>query len=155
MLVIVLDITGHPINGLSCIITIINPIPFINPEITGYGTYLTITGKEVCDKMICKIPAIIITSITDEISKFRAAIIEAMTIVTGPVIPEINGTLPPIIPAKKHKMIAPQTPALAPNPVATPKANACGSATIAEFKPPKISPTKIFNLDFNIALMIA
>lgn len=135
--------------------TIINPIPFINPDITGYGTYLTITGNEVSDNIICKIPAIIITKITEEISALSAAIIDAITMVTGPVIPDTNGTFPPNNPAIQHKIIAPQIPALAPKPVATPKANACGRATIAEFKPPKISPVRIFNFDLNIGLIIA
>ena len=72
--------------------------------------------------------------------------IEAITIVTGPVIPETSGTLAPIIPAIKHKITAPHTPADAPNPVATPNARACGSATIAELREPKISPANIFNL---------
>ena len=61
---------------------------------------------------------------TDEISAFKAAIIEAITIVTGPVIPDTRGTLLPRRPAIKHSIIAPHTPALAPNPVATPKASA-------------------------------
>ena len=51
----------------------------------------------------------------------------------------------PNIPATKHKIIAPQIPALAPNPVATPKAKACGSVITAAFKPPKTSPENICN----------
>ena len=63
-------------------------------------------------------------------------------------MPETSGIFPPIRPAIIHKIIAPQTPALAPKPVATPNASACGSATIAEFKLPKKSPARIFKRVF-------
>ena len=62
--------------------------------------------------------------------------------------PEIIGSLEPKIPAKKHNIIAPQIPALAPIPVATPKARACGKATIAETTPPWTSPFSIFKYFF-------
>ena len=47
------------------------------------------------------------------------------------------GTFVPRIPATKDNIIAPHNPALAPNPVATPKARACGSVIIAAFNPLK------------------
>lgn len=148
MLSIVLENGFNPINGLSCIMIIIAPTPFMKPEITGYGTYFTISGSFVTDKTNCKIPAPKIINITDEISWFRECIIEAITIATGPVIPDIIGTFEPNIPEIKHNIIAPQMPAPAPNPVATPKASACGRAITAELIPPNKSPKKIFNLVF-------
>ena len=93
-------------------------------------------------------PAINITRITEEISLFRACITDAITIADGPVIPEIIGILVPIIATIKLNIIAPHKPAPAPIPVATPNANACGSAIIAAFTPPKVSPINIFNLFF-------
>ena len=76
---------------------------------------------------------------------FSACITDAITIATGPVTPEIIGTLVPNSPATKQRIIAPQMPALAPKPVATPNARACGNVIIAAFKPPKISPENICN----------
>lgn len=73
---------------------------------------------------------------------------EAITIAEGPVIPEIIGTLVPSIPATRHNIIAPHMPALAPNPVATPNASACGSAIIAALTPPKISPISTLSFNF-------
>lgn len=72
----------------------------------------------------------------------------------GPVIPDIIGTLVPKIPATRQSIIAPQMPAPAPKPVATPNANACGSAIIAEFIPPNKSPVKIFSLNLILSLII-
>ena len=95
------------------------------------------------ERIICKIPAIAIIKITELMSIPRECIIEAVTIATGPVIPEIIGVFTPRIPATKQRIIAPHKPAPAPNPVATPKASACGNAIIAEFIPPKTSPAKI------------
>ena len=89
----------------------------------------------------------IITTVTACISWLREAATDAITIVIGPVGPDIIGILEPRSPATKHRIIAPQMPAPAPNPVATPNARACGRATIAEFSPPNISPVKICNLD--------
>ena len=77
-----------------------------------------------------------------------ANLTDATTIATGPVTPDIIGTLVPKIPAIKHKIIAPQIPALAPKPVATPKARACGSVIIEALSPPNISPVKIWNFSF-------
>ena len=57
-------------------------------------------------------------------SFFSASIIDATTIATGPVVPETIGTLGPSKPATKQRITAPHIPAPAPNPVATPKANA-------------------------------
>ena len=81
-------------------------------------------GSEVNASIICSKPAIRITRMVDAISALRACIIDAITIVTGPVIPDTRGTFPPISPAIKQSIIAPHTPADAPNPVATPKAKA-------------------------------
>ena len=150
---IVFDITGQPSRGLICIIIIITPTPFIKPEITGYGTYFTIIGSDVKLRIICNIPAINITNITDDVSAFKACIIDAITIVTGPVIPETSGTLAPIRPAIKHNIIAPHKPALAPKPVATPNANACGNAIIAAFIPPNISPAIICDFVFKYEII--
>ena len=99
-------------------------------------------------------PAISIIINTELISLFKACIIDAITIAEGPVIPEIIGTFVPKSPATRHKIMAPHTPALAPNPVATPKARACGSAIIAALIPPKISPIKILNLNFIVFVFI-
>ena len=85
--------------------------------------------------------------ITEPMSLFKACITEATTIATGPVTPDIIGTLVPNTPAIKQRIIAPHIPALAPNPVATPKARACGSVIIAAFNPPNISPVTTFSLD--------
>ena len=113
-----------PKSGFICIIMIIVPTPFIKPDITGYGTYLTISVSFVRASSIWKNPAISIIIITEFISLFKACITDAITIAEGPVIPEIIGTFVPKIPAMKQRIIAPQIPALAPKPVATPKASA-------------------------------
>ena len=68
---------------------------------------------------------------------------EAIITEHGPVGPEIKRDLvlkiPPLI---KQRIIAPQMPAFAPRPVATPKAKACGKATMLEIIPPNMSPFK-------------
>ena len=74
------------------------------------------------------------------------ATITAVTIATGPVGPDINGKLQPKIPAINERIIAPQIPAEAPMPEATPNANACGNAIILAIIAPNISPFKVVNL---------
>ena len=62
-----------------------------------------------------------------------------------PVGPEIIGKLQPKIPAKNDNIIAPQIPADAPKPEATPNANACGNAIITAIIEPNKSPLKVVN----------
>ena len=121
------------------------PTPFKNPDMTGYGMYLTIVGKDVKPMRNWKTAAIIrIVTIAFISFKYKAAK-EAITTEHGPVGPEMRRDLvlkiPPLI---KQRIIAPKTPALAPSPVATPNANACGNATMLEIMPPNISPFKFF-----------
>ncbi len=71
-----------------------------------------------------------------------SAKIDAKIIAIGAVGPDIIGSLQPINPTINDKIIAPQIPAEAPKPEATPKANACGSAIIPAIIAPKISPFK-------------
>ena len=62
------------------------------------------------------------------------------TTVIGPVGSEISVDVPPNSAATKPIITAPQRPAAAPAPEATPKASAIGSATTAAVSPPKASP---------------
>jgi hypothetical protein len=55
--------------------------------------------------------------------------------------------VPPNNAAKNPTIIAPYKPGKGPNPEATPKAKARGSATIAAVKPPKKSPRMLFKLN--------
>ncbi len=69
----------------------------------------------------------------------------AVTIATGPVGPEINGKLHPRTPAINDSIIAPQIPAPAPKPDATPNAKACGNAIILAIIAPNKSPFILTN----------
>jgi hypothetical protein len=60
----------------------------------------------------------------------------------GPVGSEIRDVEPPNKAANKPTKIAPQSPASAPAPEATPKASAQGNEIMAVVTPPKISPFK-------------
>ena len=100
------------------------PTPFINPEITGYGTYLTKLTDFVNDSINWKIPLKIKTAkirFGFPAYKETAAV---KTITLGPVGPETSGNLQPNKKTTEDKIIAPQSPAEAPSPVATPKASA-------------------------------
>lgn len=108
--------------------------------------YFIILAKGVIARIICKIPAIAIIARMDVMFAFRACMIDAITIVTGPVIPDIKGDFPPNRAAVRQRIIVPHNPARAPKPVATPNARACGRAIIAELSPPNISPKKCFSL---------
>ena len=65
--------------------------------------------------------------------------------------PDTIGIFPPKIPVNKDSIIAPQSPAEAPSPEATPNANACGKAIIEAVIAPKKSPL-MFNFSLSIAL---
>ena len=52
MLSNVFEMVAWPISGLSWINMMIIPTPFINPEITGYGTYFTISETLVSENRI-------------------------------------------------------------------------------------------------------
>ena len=132
-----------------CKIIIINPMPLKNPEITGYGTYFISFGAEVREIKTCKIEAMTKISKTSEILPEVTAKAEAKIIAIGAVGPDIMACLQPIKPTINDKIIAPQIPAEAPNPEATPKAKACGSAIIPAIIAPKISPFKNSNF-FNL-----
>ena len=66
--------------------------------------------------------------------------------VIGPVGSEIREVEPPNKAAKRPTKIAPQSPASAPAPEATPKASAKGKDIIAVVTPPNISPLKLISL---------
>ena len=74
-------------------------------------------------------------------------IIAAETTVIGPVGPLICVFVHPNSAAKIPKPIAPYSPAAAPKPDCTPKANARGKATIPAVMPPKTSPFKEGNFE--------
>lgn len=121
------------------------PTPFKKPDMTGYGMYLTIVGKDVKPMRNWKTAAIKrIVTIAFISFKYKAAK-EAITTEQGPVGPEMRSDfvlkIPPLI---KQRIIAPKTPAFAPSPVATPNANAWGNATMLEMIPPNMSPFKFF-----------
>ena len=69
-----------------------------------------------------------------------------MITVIGPVGSEIRLVEPPKIAANKPTKMAPQSPASAPAPDATPKANAKGNETIAVVAPPNKSPIRVQSL---------
>ena len=137
-----------------CRIIIINPMPLKNPEITGYGTYFISFGAEVKEIKICKIDAITKINTTSEILPDVKANADAKIIAIGAVGPDTTGCLHPIIPTINDKIIAPQIPAEAPNPDATPKAKACGNAIIPAIIAPKVSPLTKLNF-FNIFSIIS
>ena len=62
------------------------------------------------------------------------------TTVIGPVGSDISVGVPPKSDATRPMITAPQSPAAAPAPEATPKARAIGNATTAAVTPPKTSP---------------
>ena len=68
-----------------------------------------------------------------------------MTVI-GPVGSDIKEVEPPNKAAKKPTIMAPQRPASAPAPEATPKARAKGKEIIAVVTPPKISPLRLISL---------
>ena len=70
----------------------------------------------------------------------RLAITAVITTVIGPVGSEIRLGVPPNRAANRPTSTAPQRPAAAPAPEATPKARARGRATIAAVTPPNRSP---------------
>jgi hypothetical protein len=76
----------------------------------------------------------------------RLAITAVITTVIGPVGSEIRLGVPPKRAAKRPTSTAPQSPAAAPAPEATPKASAIGSETTAAVTPPKRSPLRLFVL---------
>ena len=69
-----------------------------------------------------------------------------ITTVIGPVGSEINVGVPPNRAAKRPTNTAPQRPAVAPAPLATPKARAIGKAITAAVTPPKRSPRRFLVL---------
>jgi hypothetical protein len=69
-----------------------------------------------------------------------------MITVIGPVGSEIRLDDPPNKAAKKPTIIAPQSPASAPAPDATPKARAKGKEMIAVVTPPNRSPFRLVSL---------
>ena len=112
--------------------------------------YFTRFGKLVIEANNCSKAASKSTVTAACILLFKASIIEATTIATGPVVPDITGMRGPSRPAAKHSIIAPHKPAPAPKPVATPNASACGRVIIAELIAPNVSPTTIFDFIFSI-----
>ena len=68
-----------------------------------------------------------------------------MITVIGPVGSDINVLEPPNNEANKPTIIAPQRPASAPAPDATPNANAKGREIIAVVTPPNTSPLKLIS----------
>ena len=137
-----------------CKIIMIKPIPLKTPEITGYGTYLINFGADVKEIMTCKTEAMIKIKIISEILPEVTAKALAKMIAIGAVGPDMIGTLLPAIPTMNERIIAPQIPAEAPKPEATPNARACGNAIIPAIIAPKTSPFinehffKIFSNNF-------
>ena len=81
--------------------------------------------------------------------------IAAITIAVGPVGPETKGNLPLKMPEVRERIIAPQIPAGAPIPDATPNAKACGKAMIDAMIPPNKSPLKIEHFSFKSFLIFS
>ena len=69
-----------------------------------------------------------------------------ITTVIGPVGSEISVGVPPNRAAKRPTSTAPQRPAVAPAPLATPKARAIGRAITAAVRPPNRSPRRLLAL---------
>ena len=102
--------------------------------------YFTISINFVLEIIIWKIPARKITAKSASGLPPKVASAEAVTIAAGPVGPDKSGWLQPKTPTQKHSITAPHKPLAAPTPMATPKANACGSAITAPKTPPVKSP---------------
>ena len=117
-------------------------MPVKKPEITGYGTYFINLGIEVREIIIWKIEASNKTKTIDLKSPFNDRTIVATIIALGPVGPDTIGILEPKIPVNNDNIIAPKSPAQAPNTEATPKAKACGKAIIEAVIAPNKSPFK-------------
>ena len=108
-------------------------------------------GIDVNEIIICKIAANNKTNMVDFISLFIDKIIVAIMIELGPVGPDTIGIFPPNMPVNKDSIIAPQSPAEAPSPEATPKASACGKAIIEAVIAPKKSP---FRFVLNLSMVL-
>ena len=98
-----------------------------------------------------KRPAIItiVNEIAIPVSGYLAImLVNTAVIITviGPVGSEIRLDEPPNKAAKNPTIIAPQSPASAPAPDATPKASANGKEMIAVVTPPNRSPLRLMSL---------